>query len=145
MYFESSLDIPRATPLEDFSTQIEELNAQLEIINEDRIRLRDIIENLLTKNSKLDVHYELLKRVITREQTRNEILEAENRELKKDMDQKNNILNNFKSLLAGLSPKKPPVNRRHNSVGEANALNSRPKRRPIVTMNPSGFTQSFYK
>lgn len=122
--------------------ELDELRNHLEVISEDRARLKQSIESLLLKNSKIHLHYDLMKHHISKFQTQNSQLSIENIELKKQLESKDAILTNLKQLLNPLSPSLPQ-NQRNLSHNESNTLKRR--RRPIVTFTPSGFSQSFYK
>ncbi|OMJ91595.1 hypothetical protein SteCoe_5853 [Stentor coeruleus] len=122
--------------------ELDELRSHLEVISEDRARLKQSIESLLIKNSKIYLHYDLMKSLISKFQTQNTQLSIENIELKKQLESKDTILKNLKQLLNPLSPTLPS-NQRNLSYNETN--NSKRRRRPIGTFTPSGFSQSFYK
>lgn len=144
-FLDTSLNIIQDDTVEGYSKEIEELKGQLEIINEDRGRLKKIIKGLMMKNSKMHLHYELVKKVLGKEQLKGQIFLCENEELKKDLDRKNEVLKNFKGILEGLSPHKGTVNKRNSSVGEVRAWIKPRTIRTVVTKTPTGFTKSFYK
>ena len=122
------------------SKEIEELKCRIDLLTEDRSRLRTSNEFLVRENRKLKLHYELITKILLETQDRCEKVFEENAAIKDKLRNKECILNRFRNLLSDSHPEENRLPRNSSSGRSVKRL-----RRPIVTVTPTGFSRSFCK
>jgi regulator of replication initiation timing len=141
VYLDSNQSISIEESLETPYKEIEELKAQLDVINEDRLRLKSTMQGLVNINTKLSIHNEIIKKVFDKLTKKTETVEIENQVLRETLKKKDCLLRDMKKLLNCVPQS---CNRRNNCYGDYSASPLKLRRRPIVTLSPSGISQAFY-
>ena len=131
--------------LEAYSKERDQYNSLIEVLTEDRIRLKFDNEELIKKNSKLILKYEGAKDEIILQKKKNQKIEQENKKLIQEIQEKDLVIMKARQLLNDASLSMNTIPKRNNSASESVKPANKIRRRPIVTVNPNGFTQSFYK